>query len=182
MHECTLEELKERFGRFNESDRRPRLFRDLERYYGEAASANVGTHLVVNGSFVTTEPRPNDIDVLLVLRDDLDLTQPVPPYEYNARSKKYVRREFGLDLVPVFEKDHSVTHEFLWWYHGGNRAIRIGNWKLVSDHDNSWELYDLSSDRSESLNAATAHPEKVRELEREWTRHADAFRSLALQE
>lgn len=88
----------------------------------------------------------------------------------------------GKSLVPVFEKDHSVTHDSLWWYHGGNRAIRIGNWKLVSDHDDSWELYDLSTDRSESLNAATAHPEKVRELEREWTRQADAFRTLASQE
>jgi hypothetical protein len=105
LHECTLEELREAFGRFNRSDRRPRLFRNLERYCDEVSAAGVGRYLVVNGSFVTAKPDPNDIDVLLVLRDDLDLAHPVPPYEYNARSKKYVRQEFGLDLFPVFEND-----------------------------------------------------------------------------
>jgi hypothetical protein len=105
LHECTLDELREVFGRFNKSDRRPRLFRDLERYCDEVAAAGVGQYLVVNGSFVTAKPDPNDIDVLLVLPVDLDLTRPVPPYEYNARSKKYVRREYGLDLFPVFEND-----------------------------------------------------------------------------
>lgn len=107
LHECSIEELKEAFGRFNDSDRRPRLFKDLARYLDEVAEADVGRYLVVNGSFVTAKPDPNDIDVLLVLRDDLDLARPVPPYEYNARSKKYVRREFGLDLFPVFENDAS---------------------------------------------------------------------------
>lgn len=106
-HECTLEELKEVFGRFNKTDRRPRLYRDLERYLGEVRAARVGRYLIVNGSFVTGKPDPNDIDVLLVLRDDLDLERPVPPYEYNARSGKYVRRQFGLDLFPVFESDAS---------------------------------------------------------------------------
>lgn len=105
LHECTLEELREAFGHFNQSDRRPRLFRDLERYIGEVAAAQIGRYLVVNGSFVTAKPDPNDIDVLLVLPDDLDLGRTVPPFEYNARSKKYVRREFGLDLFPVFESD-----------------------------------------------------------------------------
>lgn len=109
LHECTLEELRDAFGRFQESDRRPRLFRDLERYHQEVSAANVGKYLVVNGSFVTEKPDPNDIDVLLVLRDDLDFEHPVPPFEYNARSKRYVRREFGLDLFPVFENHETYA-------------------------------------------------------------------------
>jgi hypothetical protein len=107
VHECTLEEIEASFGQFLASDRRPRLFRDLKRYVDEVRVAAVGRYLVVNGSYVTGKPNPNDIDVLLILRDDLDLSQPVPPFEYNARSKKYVRKQYGLDFYVGFEGDES---------------------------------------------------------------------------
>lgn len=85
----------------------------------------------------------------------------------------------GKSLVPAFTKDGSVTREFLWWFHDGNRAIRIGDWKLVADHESPWELYDLGPDRSESRNLAAELPGKVRELEQAWTKHAEEFRALA---
>ncbi|MCY3019686.1 MAG: arylsulfatase [Planctomycetota bacterium] len=40
----------------------------------------------------------------------------------------------GKSLVPAFAKDGSVTHDYFWWYHDGNRALRAGDWKLVADH------------------------------------------------
>lgn len=64
--------------------------------------------MVVDGSYVTGKPDPGDIDVLLVLRDDLDLSRQVPPFEYNARSKKYVRKEYGLDFYVGFEGDETA--------------------------------------------------------------------------
>lgn len=69
----------------------------------------MGKYLVVNGSYVTNKPDPNDIDVLLVLRDDIDLGQPVPPFVYNSRSKRYVKREYGLDFYPAFEGDETFN-------------------------------------------------------------------------
>ena len=92
--------------------------------------------------------------------------QPVPPPP-------------GKSLVPVFRRDNSVSHEYLWWYHIGNRAIRVGQWKLVAPRRSPWELYDLSTDRCESRNLAARQPEKVAQLERLWTRAADEFRTLA---
>jgi len=88
----------------------------------------------------------------------------------------------GKSLVPVFTQDKSVTHDYFWWYHDGNRAIRAGNWKLVADHQNPWELYDLRRDRSESTNLAADHPDKVRELEQAWTKHMEEFRTRATQD
>jgi arylsulfatase A-like enzyme len=90
----------------------------------------------------------------------------------------------GKSLVPAFAKDGSVAHDYIWWYHIGNRAIRVGDWKLVatSGPRDSWELYDLTADRCESRNLAADRPEKVRELEREWTRHMEEFRALARQD
>lgn len=107
LHECTLEELIERFGAFQESDRRPRLAKELAAYVEEVRAAGVGKYLVVNGSFVTEKPRPEDIDLLLVLRDDIDLGQPVPPFQYNARSKRYVRKQYSFDFFVGFEGDES---------------------------------------------------------------------------
>ena len=109
LYECTSEEIRTRFGAFNASDQRPRLFRDFERYITEVRSAGIGKYIVVDGSFVTHKPDPSDIDVLLVLKDDLDMTRPMPPFEYNARSRKYVKREFGLDFYVGFEHDPSST-------------------------------------------------------------------------
>lgn len=114
LHDCTIDEIEEAFGRFVASDRRPRLFRDLRRYFDEACAARAGTHLIVNGSFVTSKPDPNDIDVVLVLRASLNLTAPLlPPFEYNARSRRYVKREYGLDFYPVFEDDEDSMRRML---------------------------------------------------------------------
>ncbi len=85
----------------------------------------------------------------------------------------------GKSLVPVFGKDGSVAHDYFWWYHEGNRAIRVGNWKLVADHNKPWELYDLRTDRSESRNLAAKHPDKIKELSQAWSTHMEEFRVLA---
>jgi len=85
----------------------------------------------------------------------------------------------GKSLVPVFEKDFSVKHDYIWWFHEGNRAIRIADWKLVSHQEKQWELYDMGKDRSESKNLASQFPEKVKEMEKAWTAHLEEFRALA---
>ena len=88
----------------------------------------------------------------------------------------------GKSLVPAFAKDGSVKHDYIWFNHIGNRAIRVGDWKLVAEKDAPWELYNLSSDRSETKNLAAANPEKVKELEKIWLQHAEEFHALAQQD
>lgn len=82
----------------------------------------------------------------------------------------------GRSLVPAFAKEAGIEREALWWCHDGNRAIRVGDWKLVADHEQPWELYNLASDRSETRNLAAEHPDKVRELEAAWLKRAESFR------
>jgi len=88
----------------------------------------------------------------------------------------------GKSLVPAFTKDGSVTRESFWWNHIGNRAIRMGDWKLVAERNSAWELYDLSKDRSETRNLAADYPEKVAEMEKAWNQHAEEFNALAMQD
>jgi arylsulfatase len=89
----------------------------------------------------------------------------------------------GRSLVPAFAKDVLAPHESLWWMHEGNRALRVGDWKITALKTGPWELYDLSKDRAESHDLAAEKPEKLRELselwEKQWTQiQADAKSDL----
>ena len=89
----------------------------------------------------------------------------------------------GKSLVPVFAKDGAVTHEYLWWMHEKNRALRMGDWKIVAaGADSPWELYDLRTDRAESNNLATKQPERVKEMAAVWEKHTEEFRALAMKD
>lgn len=88
----------------------------------------------------------------------------------------------GKSLVPVFTRDGSVPHDYFWFNHLGNRAIRIGDWKLVGDKDGPWELFNLATDRSETKNLAPQYPERVKEMNEAWIQHAREFHALALQD
>ena len=80
----------------------------------------------------------------------------------------------GKSLLPAFSTDGSVTRDFVYFNHIGNRALRVGNWKLVSARDDeAWELYDLGTDRSETVDLSAKHPERVRRMEATWKK-ADA--------
>ena len=85
----------------------------------------------------------------------------------------------GKSLVPALAKDGTVSREYLWWFHTGNRALRVGDLKLVSEKDGPWELYDLATDRGESNDLAGSQPEKVRALEAVWEAKLAEFRRLA---
>ncbi len=86
----------------------------------------------------------------------------------------------GTSLVPAFSRDVGLPHDYLWWFHSGNRAVRVGNWKLVSwGQDRPWELFDLQADRSETHDLAAQKPEQVRELERLWQAKLEEFQELA---
>ena len=86
----------------------------------------------------------------------------------------------GRSLVPVFEGRRREGHEAIYWEHEGNRAVREGNWKLVSRYGpttgGAWELYDLEADRTETNDLAATNPEKVtalREMYESWAQRAN---------
>lgn len=86
----------------------------------------------------------------------------------------------GKSLVPLFAKDGASKSDTIWFSHEGNRALRMGDWKIVAaGAEASWELYDLTNDRSETRNLAKEKPEKLKELVDRWTREATDYRRWA---
>lgn len=84
----------------------------------------------------------------------------------------------GTSLAPLFTGEDAEGHpEGLFWEHEGNRAVRLGKWKLVSKwskpEDGRWELYDMEADRSELNDLAAEMPERVAELSAMWEAWAD---------
>ena len=69
----------------------------------------------------------------------------------------------GRSLLPLFAGESRPDPVYV-WEHEGNRALRDGNYKLVSSFGNGWELFDLSVDRLEANDLAAQLPDKVAEL------------------
>ncbi len=88
----------------------------------------------------------------------------------------------GRSIVPAFARDGAIGQRLLYFHHEGNRALRIGDWKLVSarEDQDAWELFDLSHDRCEAHNLAGQHPDRVRAMEARWKElEADFQRAAA---
>lgn len=87
----------------------------------------------------------------------------------------------GKSLAPAFAKDETIARESLWWLHEDNKAIRVGDWKLVAAKGDAWALYDLKTDRAEQNDLAAKMPEKAKELADLWQKQTDAYIALAKQ-
>lgn len=78
----------------------------------------------------------------------------------------------GKSLVPAFAND-PIPRDAIYWEHEGNRAIRIGDWKLVAKgRSGPWELYDMQGDRTETQDLAKRHPGRVKQMAAQWERWA----------
>lgn len=108
----------------------------------------------------------------------VDLGSADYPSEFHGGNK--IQPMEGISLKPLFQ-GQAIQRDALYWEHEGNRAIRVGDWKLVAKGtDSAWELYDLASDRSEQNDLADKFPERVMELADKWQRWAERARVLPL--
>lgn len=98
VHETTLEEVGTQFGRFDETDRRVELHAALVRFAAEARATGLVAALIVNGSYTTRKAQPGDIDLIVVLRQEIDLATDFKPHEYNVLSTARVKRRYPFDV------------------------------------------------------------------------------------
>jgi arylsulfatase len=75
----------------------------------------------------------------------------------------------GRSLAPAFAKDGAVKRDFLYFNHNNNRAIRVGDMKLIATgREGKWELYDLAKDRAEQHDLAGVKPELTARMASQW--------------
>jgi arylsulfatase A-like enzyme len=74
----------------------------------------------------------------------------------------------GKSLVPYMHEQPREGHEELYFIFNNCRALRQGDWKLVSFYGQQWELYDLGKDRFEQRNVAEEYPDRVSSMADRW--------------
>jgi arylsulfatase A-like enzyme len=136
-----------------------RLFKHWELEGGIATPFIAYFPALIKPGAISTEPA----HVIDLMATALDLAGMKYPTTYQGHSITPLE---GKSLKPVFQGKKRAGHEALFFEHEGNRAVRQGDWKIVSSYpETTWQLYNLRHDRSELTDLSARHPEKVKELE-----------------
>ncbi len=79
----------------------------------------------------------------------------------------------GLSLLPIFQGETREPHDTLYFHFSDSRALRQGDWKVVSVRSGPWELYNLANDRSELIDLAAKEPDRATSMAALWQEMAE---------
>lgn len=74
----------------------------------------------------------------------------------------------GFSLMSLFEGKDWSREQPIFWEHEGNSAIRMDQFKLVRQHGQDWELYDMEADRTELNDLSGTNAKLETELKRRY--------------
>ena len=145
-------------------------FREYKHWVHEGG---VATPLVVHwpdGIAVKNKLRKEPSHLIDLMATCIDVSGAKYPKEFRGKTIKPLE---GKSLIKIFKED-AIDRQAIYWEHEGNRAIRVGDWKLVAKGRNGkWELYDLKNDRVEMNDLSKKHPEKTKKLQAMWQSYAE---------
>jgi arylsulfatase len=75
----------------------------------------------------------------------------------------------GKSLRPIFAGETRAPHDTIYFHLMDHRAIIQGNWKLASDWNRPWELFNLATDRTELYDLSAEETERFNQLAATWT-------------
>ena len=151
-------------------------FREYKHWVHEGG---ISTPLIVSWPKMVTrqgelERQPGHlIDIMATC---VDVAEADYPGDVNGQD---IRPLEGLSLIPAIQGE-ELKRDAIYWEHEGNRAIRVGDWKLVSKFKQPWELYRMSDDRIEMHDLTKEYPEVASELASRWDRWAERAYVLPL--
>lgn len=110
-----------------------------------------GTKKSVKGRVISNRGHVMDI-----MPTCIDIANGQYPIRYKGNKKQPME---GTSLLPVlFGRSIEPTNP-IYWEHGGNRAMIDGDWKIVSNVEEPWQLYNLKTDRTETKDLALEEPQ-----------------------
>jgi len=120
VHPATIKDVVERFG--HGTPQREGVTSRLVRVYGIARRTGKLKRFVLFGSYVTTKPAPNDIDIILIMRDDF-------------RGEDYTE-----DLLPVLDHQRAQSElgASIFWIRSGSILLEsvdefVAHWQIKRD-------------------------------------------------
>lgn len=132
------------------------------------------------------------IDVAATILDVTGTT--MPDVLHGVRQEPLAGKSFAASLADANAPEHRETQ---YYEQFACRALYHRGWKAVAFHpflpypgddapmghpdEDRWELYDVTTDPSESHDLAATHPEKLQELQALWFREAQHYGALPLQ-
>lgn len=136
-----------------------RLFKHWE-YEGGTATPFIASYPDLIKIHMQTSRPAHLIDLMSTC---LDLAGVAYPKIYNGNT---ITPTEGISLVPLMTNTAWKGHDALYFEHEGNRAVRQGDWKLVSQFpENKWQLYNIKTDRNELNDLAAQNPDRVAKME-----------------
>ena len=91
---------------------------------------------------------------------------------YELAGAEYPAELNGKPITPIEGQSfYNAFSEGTWkrgnpifWEHEGNRAMRDGEWKIVSEIGKGWELHNMSKDRTELVDLATGDTARLNDM------------------
>ncbi len=100
----------------------------------------------------------------------LDIARATYPEKYNEHAIVPVD---GKSFAGMFQEQNTPIHDSLYWEHKGNKAVRVGDMKLVKLRNQPWELYNLAKDPTELYDLSALQPGLTDSLEGAWSHWAN---------
>jgi arylsulfatase A-like enzyme len=156
------------YGWANASNTPLRLFKQHDHEGGVRVPLIAQWPAVIQKGGQITDQLAHVIDLLPTVLDAAGTTYPTT---YDERK---IAPADGKSLAPIFRGEQRTGHDVLYWNYAKGRAVRQGDWKLVSVAKGTWELYNLAEDPVELNDLAAEHPDRVQELATRWRKWHDA--------
>ena len=154
-------------------------FREYKHWVHEGG---ISTPLVVHwpkGVNSKGEFRSEPSHLIDIMATCVDVAGGYYPTTYNDQA---ITPMEGRSLIPTFA-NQDLNREAIYWEHEGNRAMRMGKWKLISKADkqdsfiwdktdnlesSDWELFDMENDRTEMHDLASENTKLVAKMADMW--------------